>query len=505
MGETRLLDRLKSQGATPLHQRRHHAGVRSKEIWLRAGFLRCSRARESGPQGGVAMGSDPLEDLRAQLAEKVTFNPYILETHGRCESYPEARPPLAVVFAESVQDVQLVLAWASTHHIAVIPFGAGTSLEAQLLPQGSAISLDLSRLSRLLELRPQDFLAVVEAGLTYPALTRALERHGLFFPVDPGAEATLGGMAATNASGTTTIRYGGMRQNVLALEVVLASGEVLQVGRPVQKTSSGYDLKDLFIGSEGTLGVITKLTVRLHPRPVHVHTIRAVFPNLDATVEGATLILASGLPVARLEMVDELGMRAVNRYLNRTYPESPALFLEFHSGTAAAIGEESREVQGLLDAAGALSVDIARTPLERDAQWEARHKLYWALIALFPGCSYMITDTAVPLTRLPEMVTQAQRLLADMDLPGSIVGHVGEGNFHTLVAVAPADYPRAEQFAERVAEAAVRLGGTISGEHGVGLRKRRLLHLEHGPAVEWMRRVKDLFDPQGILNPGKIF
>jgi len=442
--------------------------------------------------------------LQERLGPKVSQNRYDLETHGHCESYRESRPPLAVVFAESEDDVRCVVRWAAEHRVGVIPFGAGTSLEGQLLPQGPAVSLDLSRMDRLLEVRPEDFLAVVEPGLTYQRLNHLLRHHGLFFAVDPGADASLGGMAATNASGTTTIRYGGMRQNVLALRVVLANGETLEAGRPVRKTSSGYDLKDLFVGSEGTLGIITRLTLRLHPAPAHVHTSRVFFPDLATTVQAATLVMASGLPVARLELVDELGMRAVNRYLGRTYPELPALFTEFHSSTAAVADAESHEVLALLQEAGATAVDLARTAEEQAAQWEARHKLYWAITAHFPGHLFMLTDAAVPLSSLPEIVTRTQRLLAELELEGSILGHVGDGNFHTLVGVPPEEYGKAERFAERVAEMALALGGTVTGEHGVGLRKKRFLPLEHGPAVEWMRRLKALFDPTGILNPGKI-
>lgn len=447
---------------------------------------------------------EAVAQLQRWLGPKVSRNRYDLEVHGHCESYPESKAPLAVVFAETEEDVRSVLQWAVEQHIGVIPFGAGTSLEGQLLPQGPAVSLDLSRMNRLLHVRLEDFLAVAEAGLTQVRLNHLLRSHGLFFPVDPGAEATLGGMAATNASGTMTVRYGGMRQNVLALRVVLANGQVLEVGRPVRKTSSGYDLKDLFIGSEGTLGVITRLTLRLHPLPEHVHTVRVFFPDLEATVRAAALVMASGLPVARMELVDELGMRAVNRYLGRSYPEAPALFVEFHSSTPAGADAEMQEALELFQGEGAIGVDVARTEQERATQWEARHKLYWALTSHFPGHLYMITDVAVPLSCLPAIVAQTQHLLREMGLEGSIVGHVGDGNFHTLVAVTPEEYGRAERFAEQVVEMALSFGGTASAEHGVGLRKKRFLPLEHGPAVEWMRQLKALFDPAGVLNPGKV-
>lgn len=445
-----------------------------------------------------------LDSLKAALADKVSTAPTDLETHGKDEAYPIRSLPQAVVYAESLEDVVRTLAWARESGSAVIPFGTGTSLEGHILPQGAAISLDLSRMNRVLELRPQDFLAVVEPGVTREQLNAQLKGTGLFFPVDPGANASLGGMASTNASGTTTVRYGGMRHNVLALQVVLADGEVLELGRAVRKTSAGYDLKDLFIGSEGTLGVITRLTLRLHPLPSHVHTLRVFFPSLEAAADAAYALMGSGLPLARLELLDELSLLAINRYLQHSYPEKPALFVEFHSSTREALEAESQMALELMREAGATAVDAARTPEERTAQWEARHQLYWALVAQYPGHKFMITDTAVPISRMPELVRHSQRLLREMGLGGSIVGHVGDGNFHTLVATGEQDYPKAEAFSARLVEKALELGGTCTGEHGVGLRKKKYLAQEHGAALEWMRQLKRLFDPQGILNPGKV-
>ncbi|HZS88768.1 MAG TPA: FAD-binding oxidoreductase [Chloroflexota bacterium] len=442
--------------------------------------------------------------LKEQLGDKVSTNPSVCEAHGRDENYPEVHPPLAVVFAESVADVQQTLAWARSGGIAVIPFSAGTSLEGLVIPQGPSVSLDLSRMNRVLKVRPADFLAVVEPGLTRTALNAALRDHGLFFPVDPGADASLGGMAATNASGTTTVRYGGMRPNVAALEVVLANGEVLQLGRPVRKTSSGYDLKDLFIGSGGTLGVITRLTLNLHPVPEHIHALRLVFPGVVEAAEAAYAIMASALPVARLELIDSLSMRAINRHLGRSYVESPTLFVEFHSSTAAAIEEESRTAEDLARATGATAVDVARTQEERAAQWEARHQLYWAVRHLYPGRTYVITDTAVPLSHIAELVTYTQELLAKMNLEGGVAGHVGDGNVHTLIACTAEERGLADAFSARLVERALALGGTATGEHGVGLTKRPYMAAEHGAALAWMGRLKALFDPDGILNPGKI-
>jgi D-lactate dehydrogenase (cytochrome) len=442
--------------------------------------------------------------LKDALGEKVSTNPSVLETHGRDENYPAARPPLAVVFAETVADVQAALAWARAEGVPVIPFGAGTSLEGHLVPQGPTLSLDLSRMNRILEVRPEDFLAVVEPGVTRTGLNTSLRDRGLCFSVDPGADASLGGMAATNASGTTTVRYGGMRQNVAAMEVVLANGELLQLGRAVRKTSSGYDLKDLFIGSGGTLGIITRLTVHLHPVPEHIHTMRVFFPGLVEAAEAAYQVMASALPVARLELLDAMCIGAINRHLGRQYPEQPALFLEFHSSTEQAIAAESGTALALMRDAGAQEIDVARTAEERAAQWEARHKLFWALAHQYPGRGYMITDTAVPLSRIAEMVAFAGSLYDQLGLAGSILGHVGDGNIHAVAAVSADDQERAAIFSSRLVEHALSLGGTATGEHGVGLAKRHFMEAEHGAALTWMRRLKDLFDPDGLLNPGKI-
>jgi D-lactate dehydrogenase (cytochrome) len=431
-----------------------------------------------------------LATLHERLGDKVSTNAAVLAAHGRDENYPEARPPLAVVFAESVEDVRAALAWCREQRTPVIAFGAGTSFEGHLVPQGPALSLDLSRMNRLVRVDADDLQAVVEPGLTRNALNEALRHTGLFFPVDPGADASLGGMAATGASGTTTVRYGGMRQNVAALEVVLASGEVLRLGRGVRKTSSGYDLKDLFVGSAGTLGVITQLTLRLHPVPEHVHTLRVFFAGLPDAARAAYAVMASALPVARLELVDRLGMRSINAYRGRGYREQPALFLEFHSSTPEAIAAESQAAVELVREAGATEVDVARSQEERTAQWEARHHIYWALVNQFPGRIYTITDTAVPLSRVPDLVEYTEATLGEMGLEGSIVGHVGDGNFHTLVATSRADLARAQEFSGRLVARALELGGTATGEHGIG--------------VGWMRQIKALFDPDNLLNPGKI-
>jgi D-lactate dehydrogenase (cytochrome) len=442
--------------------------------------------------------------LKDLLGDKVSFDPTILEVHGKDTSYPEVRSPEAVVFADSIDDVFKVLAWCHEYQTPVIPFGIGSSLEGHITPISRVISLDCSHMNRIIEVYPQDFLVVVEPGVKRGELNTTLHDSGLFFPVDPGANATLGGMAATNASGTTTVRYGGMRQNIAELEVVLANGQVLKLGRSVRKTSSGYDLKDLFIGSGGTLGVITRLVLRLYPIPDFIHTMRVFFPTLLAAAEAAYRIMSSSLPVARLELLDELSLKVINLDLKRNYLEKPALFLEFHSSTGTAIEEESSLAEKLMRVAGALDINIARNEQQRSEQWEARHNFAHAFMRCNPGCLYYTTDTAVPLSRVTELVSFAQQLLKEMRLEGSIVGHIGDGNFHILIATPPEEYWRAEAFSEQLVQRTLELGGTATGEHGVGLVKMKFMEAEHGPALAWMRQIKALFDPEGILNPGKI-
>lgn len=446
-----------------------------------------------------------LATLQERLGAKVVVDPAVLEAHGQDRNYPQVYPPLAVVFAESVDDIREVLRYAREADVAVIPYGAGSSLEGQLTPQGSAVSLDLSRMKRVLSVRPADFLVEIEPGLTREELNAAIRETGLFFPVDPGANATLGGMAATNASGTTTVRYGGMRANIAELDVMLVSGDILTLGRPVRKTSSGYDLKDLFIGSAGTLGVITRLVLRVYPQPAFVHTLRVFFPGLREASEAAYRIMASALPVARLELLDELSIGFINRDLKQSYLERPALFLEFHSSSSAASIQESQLAEELMREAGALDITAASSAEERETQWEARHNYYWAVVHCNPGCIPYSTDTAVPLSRVTDLLLYAQQLLSEMCLPGSIVGHIGDGNFHTLVAIQPDQLAQAEEYSLRLTKRALELGGTASGEHGIGLVKKKFLREEHGAAVDWMQQIKKVFDPLSLLNPGKIF
>ncbi len=448
-----------------------------------------------------------LETLHRRLPGKVSQRAADLEQHSTDETARERRTPTAVVFATHLDDVSQTLAWSQETGVPLIPYGAGTSAEGHIVPLGGEVALDLSGMDQVLAVRPGDFLAVAQAGVTRTALHAAVSGQGLFFPVDPGGDASLGGMAATNASGTTTVRYGGMRANVLALQAVLPGGKVIRCGRGVRKTSSGYDLKDLFIGSAGTLAVFTELTVKLHPQPVHVHAQRVFFSSVAAAVEVAAQIMGSALPVARLELVDALSMRAINRYLDAGaagFLESPALFVELHSSSEAAIGAEAAEVAELARTGGALEITTARHTADRTALWAARHQLFFAVKALYPGRQYLITDTAVPLSEVPEMVSVTEKEAVALGLDVVIAGHVADGNVHTIVPITADEADRAHEFSDRLVEHALSVGGTATGEHGIGVTKKKYLRREHGDAVDVMATIKSALDPRGLLNPGKI-
>ncbi len=446
-------------------------------------------------------------DLQRLLApEKVSSAKAVLEAHGCDEAFPEMILPDVVVFARSREDVVNVMRYASKHRVPVTPFAVGSSLEGHALARFGGISLDVSGMDQLLELRPHDLLAIVQPGVTYPRLNAAARPHGLFMPVDPGAEASLGGMTATAASGTNAVRYGTMRDFVMGLEVVLASGEVIRTGTQARKSSSGLHLTGLFVGSEGTLGVFTELTVRLVGLPNAVLGAVVTFPSVQSAVSSAVSIIQSGIAVARMELVDTLSVRAVNRYKNLHLTEAPTLFLEFH-GNPAGVREDAELSREICETHGGQGFAQALDPEERSRLWEARHHAWFALRAMFPGQDAFSTDVAVPISRLPESITEAQRLLREHQLTGTIIGHVGDGNYHALVVADRANpdaLARAAQVNEGIVRHAIGLGGTATGEHGVGIRKRKFMALEHGASLGAMRAVKHALDPLGIMNPGKL-
>ncbi|HTY98867.1 MAG TPA: FAD-linked oxidase C-terminal domain-containing protein [Rhodocyclaceae bacterium] len=451
------------------------------------------------------------EELAAALAgrfgERFSVAEAVRLHHGKDESSLPPAPPDGVVFAESTADVADLLRLCHQHNTPVIAFGAGTSLEGHLLAVRGGICVDLAGLNRIVALRPEDLDATVEAGVTRKQLNAALRDTGLFFPVDPGADATLGGMAATRASGTNAVRYGTLRDNVLAMTVVLADGRVIRTGSRAKKSSAGYDLTRLFIGSEGTLGIITELTVRLYPIPEAVSSAVGAFPSIAAAVDTVIETIQAGVPVARIELLDALALQAINRRSKTGLREVPTLFFEFH-GSPSAVAEQARTVQEIAAGHGGMDFDWATRPEDRSRLWQARHDAYYACLGLRPGARSLTTDVCVPISRLAECIAATMADLERTGLTAPLVGHVGDGNFHLLVLAdpdQPEEFERAREFSNRLAERAVEMEGTCTGEHGVGLGKRKYLAREHGDeALSVMAAIKNALDPDHILNPGKV-
>jgi D-lactate dehydrogenase (cytochrome) len=451
-------------------------------------------------------------DLRAQLLRlvpderRVSDGESVLDQHAADLSYHSPHRPDVVVFPESTDEVARVLGWADEARVPIVPFGAGTSLEGHVIPLHGGISLDLTRMSRIVALRPDDLTATVQPGVTRSQLEAAAGPHGLWFPVDPGADATLGGMAATNASGTTTVRYGGMRTHVLALEAVLPGGRVVRTGSRAVKTSAGYNLTSLLVGSEGTLGVITELTLRLHPIPDDIVVARAAFPSVEAACRAAAAIIGSGVLVTRCELLDAMTIAALNAFSGTDFPASPYLFVEF-GGTAAGVAGDLATTRELAEDEGATAFESESDPTARARMWSARHNALMASLALAPGSKAMTTDVAVPVSELAGAIEQARRALDESELRGGIVGHVGDGNFHVAFLLDPDDaasIAQAEALNAQLVEDALARGGTCTGEHGIGFGKLGYLEQEHGDLVPLYRGIKHLFDPNGIMNPGKV-
>jgi D-lactate dehydrogenase (cytochrome) len=447
-----------------------------------------------------------LADALAEVldAGRVADGESALDQHAADLSYHPPHRPDAVVFPESTEEVARVLAFADRERVPVVPFGAATSLEGHVIPVAGGVSLDLGRMNRILAVEPADLMAVVEPGVTRLALNERLGRDGLQFPVDPGADATLGGMAATNASGTTTVRYGGMRAHVLALEVVLAGGGVIRTGSRARKSSAGYDLTSLFVGSEGTLGVITELALRVHGIPEHAVAIRIAFPDLDAACRAAVAIVGAGVSATRLELLDAETLRAVNAYKGTSYEEAPSLFVEL-SGSDQGVAGDLEAARELAEDATAFQAE--RDPTARSRLWEARHHVLFALVAASPGKEHLSTDVCVPVSHLPDAVRHARAEIDRQGLTGTVVAHAGDGNYHVLFMLDPADpseLERARALNAAIVEWALEHGGTCTGEHGIGLGKIGYLEREHGDLLPLMRGVKALLDPNGIMNPGKV-
>jgi D-lactate dehydrogenase (cytochrome) len=448
-----------------------------------------------------------LEQLKALFGERFSTTDAVRDHHGRDESPYAPLPPDAVVFVRTTDEVAEVVRLAADHRVPVIPYGVGTSLEGHLLALEGGISIDLSQMNAVLAVNPEDLTVTVQAGVTRKQLNNEIKDSGLFFPIDPGADATIGGMAATRASGTNAVRYGTMRENVIVLTVVTGEGKVLRTARRAKKSSAGYDLTRLFVGSEGTLGIITEITLKLYPQPEAISAATCSFPSVEAAVRTTIETIQLGVPIARCELLDALTVKAVNARNKLGLPEMPLLLFEFH-GSPAGVAEQVAAVQAIAREHGAAAFQWANQPEERSRLWEARHNAYFACLQLKPGSRSFTTDVCVPISRLAECITETIRDLAGSPLPAPILGHVGDGNFHCAILADPAnadELEEAERLNGRIVARALAMDGTCTGEHGVGMHKMDFLRAEHGDdALELMARIKRSFDPLNILNPGKI-
>ena len=446
-------------------------------------------------------------ELTAAFGNHVATSRAVREQHGHTMTWHANQPPDAVVFPQSAGDVQRIVRVCAKHGAPLVPFGAGTSLEGQVNAPMGGICVDVRDMNRIVAVHTEDLDCVVEPGVTRKQLNDYLRDQGLFFPIDPGADASIGGMASTRASGTNAVRYGTMKDSVLALKAVLPNGEIVSTGSRARKSSAGYDLTRLLLGAEGTLGVITEITLRLHGIPESIAAGVCPFPSVEAACNATIMTIQSGIPVARIELLDELQVKACNAYSRLSLPESPMLFLEFH-GTEQGTREQSERFGEIAAEFGGGPFEWATRPEDRTRLWQARHDAYYACMALRPGAKAIATDVCVPISRLAECVTESQRDIAESRLVAPIVGHVGDGNFHLSLVIDMDDadeVARAEGLMQRLVERAQAMGGTCTGEHGVGQGKVKYLQPEHGEAALGVMRVlKAAIDPQGIMNPGKM-
>ncbi len=448
-----------------------------------------------------------VEALRDRLEDVVSTAPAELEGHGKDEGYQHEYAPECVVYPRNKQDVLETLEIAREHGVPVTPFGAGSSLEGAVLPVEGGISLDLGCMNGVLSVEPENLCFTAQPGVRLQDLNEELRSHGLFFSIDLGANASLGGMAGTNASGSNALRYGDMREQVLGMEVVLADGRTIRVGGKARKAASGYDLKDLLIGSEGTLGIVTELTVKAHPLPACHESLRATFEEVGPAIEAAAGLARTDLGLAKVELVDEVMIRAVNGYQNAGHDERPTLWMEFHGSSEAAVAEDVKAAERMLGEAGALETTAARTEEEQKELWEARNHAWYAAEEWYPEDHVVSTDICVPIGRLHEAIAHTRQLMDEHSLRAPILGHVGDGNYHVFFHVPPDDestWERLDEVLNGMTAKALELGGTSTGEHGVGLRKIKYQEAEHGEALPLMRRIKETFDPLGLLNPGKV-
>lgn len=446
--------------------------------------------------------------LTKKLGDRFTRSLAIREHHGKDESDHDVDAPDAVAFAQSTEEVSLIAKLCNQYKVPLIPFGAGTSIEGHILAVQGGISLDLSNMNQVLEIHPEDLTVKIQAGVRRVQLNQEIKDTGLFFPVDPGADATLGGMCATRASGTNAVRYGTMRDNVLALTVVTADGQIIKTGTRAKKSSAGYDLTSLFIGSEGTLGIITEITLKIYPLPEAVSAAVCNFPTINDAVQTVISVIQLGIPIARVEFIDEMSVKAINQYSKLNLTIAPTLFFEFQ-GSPSSVKEQSEVVMGIAHDNKGNDFEWATKPEDRNRLWQARHNAYFACLQLQPGCRAITTDVCVPISRLADCVAKTRELLDQSRLINAILGHVGDGNFHVLIATdpnKPEDAIEAERLNTSIVEIALAMNGTCTGEHGIGIHKMPFLIQEHGQvSVDLMRSIKQTLDPNYILNPGKIF
>ena len=467
-----------------------------------------AQAHGTANTSGYGTVDGELLDVLSQIvgADNLSTGDAVREQHGRDESYHPSVPPDAVVFCTSTDQVAAVVRACADRAVPVIPFGTGTSLEGHVAALSGGVCVDVSRMDKIIQVNAEDMDVTVQAGVRRKALNEYLRDTGLFFPIDPGADASIGGMTATRASGTNAVRYGTMRENVLALTVVMADGRVIRTARRARKSAAGYDLTRLFVGSEGTLGVITEVTVKLYGIPEAILSAVCPFPDLESAVNTTILTIQSGIPVARIELLDEAQLDAVNKYSGLDCALTPTLFFEFH-GSDAGAREQVENVKAIAQEFGADDFQWATKPEDRNKLWQARHDAYYAAIALRPGCRGIATDVCVPISRLADCILETRKDIDASGLCAPIVGHVGDGNFHVIFVVDfdnEDEIKKAEEVNERMVLRAIAMEGTCTGEHGIGYGKMDFLTAEHGDAIAAMRAVKLALDPQNIMNPGKI-
>ena len=448
-----------------------------------------------------------ISDLQRAFGNRCVTSDAVRQQHGHTLTWLENQPPDAVIFAEGAEDIRTALGIASTHRMPVIAFGTGSSLEGHVNAPLGGISVDVSQMKRIIAVNPDDLDCVVEPGVTRKELNDYLKSYGLFFPIDPGADASIGGMVATRASGTNAVRYGTMKDNVLAIEAILPNGETVVTARRAKKTSAGYDLTRLFVGSEGTLGIVTRITLKLSGLPEAVSAGVCPFPDIESAAQATILTIQSGIPVARIELLDEVQVRACNVYSKLGLAEQPTLFVEF-LGTEASVAEQAERFGDIAGECGGGTFEWATRPEDRSKLWQARHDAYWASVALRPGARGISTDVCVPISRLAECIAETKADIESSGLISPLVGHVGDGNFHCLPLIDmdnPAEIATAKGFISRLVERALAMEGTWTGEHGVGQGKVKYLEAELGrPAIAMMKAIKQAFDPLGIMNPGKM-